>query len=196
MSSTSIFSSVSPFLSFSSVFIPFVASSPSVSPNHGQVQSIFLVQRARLWERKKQGTEEGKKTRRERHKPSIPMLPSASAFRLRASARALSTFFAFFRLSALFGPLVGSRPGLAPRRASCLVILSWLRFCDRRISVFFFCALAASFALDSTLGFLADGAIALFFPVRPVVRCVWLRSWCPDSANRPATRRSQTLLLG
>lgn len=93
--------------------------------------------------------------------PPLPV-PSFSALRLSACAMAFSSLRCFFLLMAARGPLVGRRPGRAPRRASAFATAppwraSWpiLDACWRDLRCL--AARAASRFLEGALGFFTEG---------------------------------------
>lgn len=82
--------------------------------------------------------------------------PSRSIFLCRAYLIFFSSFLAFLELSLAFGPLLGSRPGLAPRRTSLGSILLRLASSVWRRSFLALEARATRRFLQAKLGFLTD----------------------------------------
>lgn len=93
--------------------------------------------------------------------PFISASPSASIFLFIACASLFSILRAFLALNLALGPLVGKRPGLAPRVVSAFATLS-LGACDRlRRSLRALEARAARRFLEGPLGLPTEGIVTI-----------------------------------
>lgn len=91
--------------------------------------------------------------------PAISTSPSASIFLRKACAIFFSNFLAFFLLRGALGPLVGIRPGRAPRMESTFEILFLFSSDLFWRTLLALLAWAASLFLERWFGVLTDGIV-------------------------------------